>query len=116
MTMLPAMTTAVTLAPAASDMVVAALAAALAGAVFGLAYLGLLWLAVRRLPRQHGGVAAFLVLGLARLALLLGALWLAVLTGMTAAGLAAALGGFVAVRLGVTRLSGGASGGRRTWT
>ena len=88
------------------------LAAALAGAGLGGLYLGLLWGAVRRLTRDRGGVAAFVALGFARAALLLGALAAAAVLGVPAAGLVAALLGFVAVRLAATRvLSPGTPGG-----
>jgi F1F0 ATPase subunit 2 len=86
----------------------------LAGAAFGGLHLGLLWVAVRRLPEGRGGVTAFLLLALARAALLLGALAAAVLLKAPAMSLVAALVGFLAVRLAATKrqrrsLAGGAA-------
>jgi hypothetical protein len=80
--------------------------AAAAGAGFGALHLGLLWLAVRRRPGGRRGAAVFLVLGLARAALLLGALAAGVALGASAAELVAAALGFLAVRLGATRVAG----------
>ena len=82
------------------------LAAALVGAGLGGAYMGLLWVAVRRLPQDRGGVAAFVGLALARGALALGALAAAAALGVQAAGIVAGLLGFVAVRVAATRLTG----------
>ena len=79
---------------------------ALAGAGLGAIYLGLLWLAVRRLPQDRGGVRVFVGLGLARLALLLGALAASAALGMPVEGIAAAVAGFVAVRFAATRFLG----------
>lgn len=76
--------------------------AILAGAGFGLVYLGVLWAAVRSLTAGHG-VRPFLALALARALLLGGALWLALAAGATAAQIGLALAGFVAVRLAATR-------------
>jgi F1F0 ATPase subunit 2 len=84
----------------------------LAGAAFGGLHLGLLWVAVRRLPEGRGGVTAFLLLALARAALLLGALAAAVLLEASALSLVAALAGFLVMRLAATRRpSRGISGG-----
>jgi F1F0 ATPase subunit 2 len=80
------------------------LAAALLGAGLGVLYLGLLWAAVRRLPRGRGGVAVFVALRLARAALILGTLAVAAVLAVPAEGLVAALLGFIAVRLAATRL------------
>lgn len=91
------------------------LAAALTGAILGGAYLGLLWMAVRRLPQVRGGVAFFVLLALARAALALGVLAAAAALGVPAAGIVAALLGFVAVRLATTRLSGGKTAGEPPW-
>jgi F1F0 ATPase subunit 2 len=82
------------------------LAAALAGVGLGAAYMGLLWVAVRRLPQERGGVAVFVGLALARGALVLGALAAAAVLGVQAAGIIAALLGFVAVRVAATRMTG----------
>lgn len=92
------------------------LAAALTGATLGWVYLGLLWMAVRRLPQEPGGVAVFVLLALARAALALGALAAAAALGVPAAGIVAALLGFVAVRLATTRLSGRKMAGEPPWT
>jgi hypothetical protein len=91
------------------------LAAVLAGAGLGGLYLGLLWAAVRRLTQRRGGVAAFVALGLARGALLLCTLAAAAAHGVPAAGLVAALLGFVAVRLAATRVLGRAMPGGAAW-
>jgi len=87
------------------------LAAALAGAGLGGLYMALLWAAVRRLPREpsaasgRSGVASFVWLGLARVALLLGALAVAAALALPAEGFVAALAGFVAVRFAATRVA-----------
>lgn len=91
------------------------LAGALAGVVLGGAYLGLLWLAVQRLPQERGGVAAFVLLALARGVLVLGALAAAAALGAPAAGYVAGLAGFVAVRLAATRLPGRGTPGDTAW-
>jgi hypothetical protein len=91
------------------------LAAALVGAGLGGAYLGLLWVAVRRLPQERGGVAAFVGLALARGALVLGALTAAAVLGVQAAGIVAGLLGFVAVRVAATRLTGHTPEGAPRW-
>jgi F1F0 ATPase subunit 2 len=90
-------------------------ASALAGAAVGAAYMALLWLAVRGLPRTRGGVARFLALTLARAGLILGALGLALALEVPASGLLAALAGFVAVRLAATRLSRAPTTGGDAW-
>ena len=79
------------------------LAAALAGAGLGGAYMGLLWVAVQRLPQERGGVGIFVGLALARGAIVLGALAAAAALGVEAAGIVAGLLGFVAVRIAATR-------------
>lgn len=92
------------------------LAAALAGAILGGAYLGLLWVAVRHLPQDRGGVLVFAGLGLARGALLLGALAVAAALGVAAEGLFAALAGFIVVRIAATRLLARGTPGETPWT
>jgi hypothetical protein len=82
------------------------LAAALTGAGLGGAYLGLLWAAVRRLPQERGGVAVFVAARARAGGAGLGALAAAAVLGVPAAGIVAALLGFVAVRVAATRLSG----------
>jgi hypothetical protein len=79
---------------------------ALAGAGLGAIHLGLLWLAVRRLPQDRGGVLVFVGLGLARLTLLLCALAATATLGLPVEGIAAAVSGFVAMRFATTRLLG----------
>jgi hypothetical protein len=91
------------------------LAAALVGAGLGGAYLGLLWIAVQRLPQERGGVAAFVLLALARGALVLGSLTAAAVLGAKAAGIVAGLLGFVAVRVAATRLTGHTLEGAPRW-
>ena len=76
----------------------------LAGAVFGLVYLGVLWGAVRVLTSGQSAWL-FAAMGLLRAGLLLGALWLALRTGATATHIAFALLGFVAVRLFAIRMA-----------
>lgn len=98
-----------------SGSVLSLLAAALAGAALGSAYLGLLWVAVRHLPRDRGGVPIFVGLALARAALLIGALAAAAALGVAVEGLVAALAGFVALRLAATRLLGRATSGNTAW-
>lgn len=88
---------------------------ALAGGVLGAVYLGLLWVAVRSLPRDRGGVLAFLGLGLARAALLLGALAVAGALGLRIEGIIAAVVGFTTVRLAATRRLGDTTPGVATW-
>jgi hypothetical protein len=98
-----------------SGSVVAVVAGVMGGAAFGAFYLGLLWVAVHRLPQERGGVAAFLLLGLARAGLLLGALAAALMLGASALSLIAALGGFLAVRLAATRPRGRGVAGGAAW-
>lgn len=88
---------------------------ALAGGVLGAVYLGLLWVAVRSLPQDRGGVLVFVGLGLARVALLLGALAAAALLGLRIEGIVAAVAGFIAVRLAATRWLGIATHGGAPW-
>lgn len=78
--------------------------AILTGAVFGLAYMGLLWIAARLLTGGRG-VWLFAALGLARAVLLGAVLWLAVASGATALQIAFSLAGFIVVRLAATRLA-----------
>jgi hypothetical protein len=91
------------------------LVATLAGAGLGGLYLALLWAAVRRLPRERGGLAVFVGLRVARLVLLLGALAAAAALAVPAEGLIAALVGFVAVRFAATRLAGLGTSGSTAW-
>ena len=76
--------------------------AAVGGALGGL-YLGLLWLAVRSLPQERSGVLVFVGLGFVRVVLLLGALVAAAALGLPVEGIAAAVLGFVIVRVALTR-------------
>lgn len=82
------------------------LAAVLVGAAIGALYMALLWMAVRRLPRDRGGLSAFVGLRIARAALLVGAMAAAVALAVPAEGLVAALVGFITARLAATRLAG----------
>ena len=84
----------------------ALLLGALTGAALGAIYLWLLWGAVRALSRDGSGVLIFVGLGLARVALLLGALTAAAAFGLQALGIAAAVVGFIAVRFAATRWLG----------
>ena len=86
----------------------------LAGAVFGLLYLGVLWGAVRILTSGRS-VRLFAALVLLRAGLLLGALWLAATTGATAIEIAFALLGFVAVRFFATRMAKAAPPEQSPW-
>ena len=88
---------------------------ALAGGGLGAVYLGLLWVAVRSLPQDRGGVLVFVGLGLARVALLLGALAAAATLGLRIEGIAAAVVGFLAVRLAATHWLGDPTPGGATW-
>mgnify|MGYP005857748549 CR=1 FL=1 len=85
-----------------------------AGGAFGLLYMVLLWGAVRILTSGHS-VWLFAALGLLRAGLLVGALWLAVRAGATAANIAVALLGFIAVRLLATRLAKTVEQERASW-
>ncbi|TCO69111.1 ATP synthase subunit I [Rhodovulum euryhalinum] len=91
------------------------LAGALVGAALGAIYLGLLWVAVRSLPRDRSGVRVFVALGLARVALLIGTLMAAAALGLPAQGIAAAVAGFIALRVAATRWLGAATPGDTTW-
>lgn len=88
---------------------------ALAGAAFGAIYLGLLWVAVRSLTGHRSGVRVFIGLGLARVALLLGALAAAATLGVPVLGIAAAVVGFIAVRLVAVRWLGSGTPEEATW-
>lgn len=88
---------------------------AFVGGALGAVYLGLLWVAVRSLPQDRGGVVVFVGLGLARVALLLGALAAAAALGLRIEGIAAAVAGFIAVRLAATRWLGDTTPGGATW-
>jgi F1F0 ATPase subunit 2 len=87
----------------------------LAGVAFGAIYLGLLWTAVQILPADRNGVGVFVALGLARIALLLGALAAAAALGLSALEIAAALCGFVALRFAATRWLGDETAGGKRW-
>ncbi|MFO7759214.1 MAG: ATP synthase subunit I [Roseovarius sp.] len=76
----------------------------LTGGAFGLLYLGVLWGAVRVLASGQS-VWLFAAMGLLRAGLLVGVLWLAVRTGATAAHIAFALLGFIAIRVFATRMA-----------
>lgn len=89
--------------------------AALAGGALGAVYLGLLWVAVRSLPQDRGGILVFVALGLARVVLLVGALAAAAALGLRIEGIAAAVAGFIAVRLVATRWLGDTRPGGATW-
>ena len=86
----------------------------LAGAVFGLVYLSVLWGAVRILTSGRS-VWLFAALALLRAGLLLSALWLAAITGGTVVEIAFALLGFVAVRLCATRMAKAAPSEQSPW-
>ena len=86
----------------------------LAGGAFGLLYMGVLWRAVRLLASGHSAWL-FAVMGLLRAGLLVGALWLAVWTGATAADIAFALLGFIAIRLLATRLAKAVNPENASW-
>lgn len=87
----------------------------LMGAALGAIYLWLLWGAVCALPRHGSGVLIFVGLGLARVALLLGALTAAVAFGLPALGIAAAVVGFIAVRFAATGWLGHGTPRDATW-
>jgi len=91
------------------------LAAMLVGVGIGALYMALLWLAVRRLPQDRGGLAAFVRLRIARAALLLGAMAAAIALAVPAEGLVAALVGFITARLAATRLAGRGKPGGTAW-
>jgi F1F0 ATPase subunit 2 len=88
---------------------------AFVGGALGAVYLGLLWVAVRSLPQDRGGIVVFVGLGLARVALLLGALAAAAALGLRIEGIAAAVAGFIAVRLAATRWLGDTTPGGAAW-
>lgn len=91
------------------------LAAVLVGAGIGTLYMALLWMAVRRLPQDRGGLAVFVALRIARAALLVGAMAAAVALAVPAEGIVAALVGFITARLAATRLAGRGTPGRAAW-
>lgn len=76
---------------------------ALAGGLAGALYLGLLWASVRSLAPGGAGVGAYAAFTLGRIALLVAALAAAGLAGVPASAMAAALAGFIAVRVVATR-------------
>lgn len=88
--------------------------AILAGAAFGLLYMGVLWGAVRILTAGRS-MWLFAAMGLLRAGLLVGALWLAVWSGATAVEIAFAVLGFIAVRLLATRFVKPANPERAPW-
>ncbi|MBW6495878.1 MAG: ATP synthase subunit I [Burkholderiaceae bacterium] len=96
-----------------STSLVMLIGAALAGAALGVLYLGLLWVSVRALAGQRPAVT-FVALALARAALVLGALAGALVSGIGAGEILAALAGFVAVRVAATRRTHPAKG-QQTW-
>lgn len=98
-----------------TDTIMSLFIGALVGAALGAAYLGLLWVAVRSLPQDRSGVRVFVGLGLARVALLLGALAAAAALGLPIEGIAAAVVGFIAVRVAATRWLGNGTRGKATW-
>jgi F1F0 ATPase subunit 2 len=98
-----------------SPSILSLLAGALVGGALGAVYLGLLWVGVRSLPQDRGGILVFVGLGLARVALLLSALAVAAALGLRIEGIAAAVAGFIAVRLAATRWLGDTTPGDATW-
>jgi F1F0 ATPase subunit 2 len=86
----------------------------LAGAAFGLLYLGALWGAVRILTSGQS-VWLFAAMALLRAGLLVGALWLAVWVGATAVDFVFALLGFIAIRLLAKRLAKAAEPEGASW-
>ena len=90
------------------------LAALAAGAALGALYLALLWAAVRALAGRRP-LAGFLALAALRAALILGALAGAAALGAGAAEIAAALAGFVLVRLAATRRARAGTVGTARW-
>ena len=88
--------------------------AILAGGAFGLLYMGVLWAAVRILTSGQS-VWLFAAMGLLRAGLLVGALWLALQIGATAAELAFGMLGFIAIRLLATRLVKPETARRASW-
>ncbi|MCZ0813064.1 MAG: ATP synthase subunit I [Pseudomonadota bacterium] len=88
--------------------------AILAGGVFGLLYMGVLWAAVRILTSGQS-VWLFAAMGLLRAGLLVGALWLVLRSGATASNLVFGVLGFIAVRLLATRFVKPAHPERASW-
>jgi hypothetical protein len=78
------------------------LMAVLAGIALGVLYLSLLWASVRLLPLRRGA-AMFFALALARAALVMAAFASALFLNLPPIGIAAAVAGFIAVRLVATR-------------
>lgn len=91
------------------------LSGTLVGAGLGALYLGLLWLAVRHLSQDRGGLVVFVGLGAARLVLLLGSLFVAAALALPLEGVAAAVVGFIAVRFAATRMLGQESVEKLKW-
>ncbi|MGF6862615.1 F1F0 ATPase subunit 2 [Rhodobacteraceae bacterium MBR-64] len=98
-----------------TDTIMSLFIGVLVGAALGAVYFGLLWVAVRALPQDRRGVRVFVGLGIARVALLLGALTAAAALGLPAGGIAAALVGFIAMRVAATRWLGHGTRGNATW-
>ncbi|WP_363320433.1 N-ATPase subunit AtpR [Roseinatronobacter sp.] len=84
------------------------------GSAFGLLYMSALWVAVRVLTSGQS-LWLFAALGLLRASLLMGALWLAIWSGATAAQIAFGTLGFIAVRLFATRFVKPAQAGNASW-
>lgn len=84
----------------------------LAGAAIGAVYFGLLRIAVRALARPKSTLL-FLALGFARAALVLSALAIAFRFNLPLIGILAALAGFMAVRLFLTRAANSPAGATR---
>lgn len=89
------------------------LAGGMIGAAVGGVYLVLLWVAVRRLPARGGGMV-FLLLALARAALIIGALWVVMSLDLPAPAWLGAVAGFVIVRVVATRAANLPTG-HATW-
>jgi len=85
------------------------LVAVLAGIALGGLYLRLLWASVRLLPLRRGA-AMFLALALARATLVISALAGALFLNLPPIGIAAALAGFIAIRLVATRMADPSAG------
>jgi hypothetical protein len=87
---------------------------AVAGAFWGVLYFALLWLSVRLLPLQRGTIA-FILLALARAILITAGLALAFIIEPPLSGIAAAVAGFILVRVALTRVADPTAGGA-PWT
>jgi len=80
------------------------LAFAFAGAIFGVVYLGLLYLSVQTLTHRNA-VATFVMLAILRAALLLVVLGGALTFKINAVAMLAALAGFIVARIASTQVS-----------